>query len=293
MKWQDMRKSDNVEDVRGGGRGSRVPRGAMAGGIGLGGILLALIGSLIFGMNPADVLSTVSGGSSAAPADSGPAQGVPITDEDNQFVSKILGDTEDVWTALFKKQLGQQYQPPKLVLFSDATRSACGAAQQQMGPFYCPNDQKVYLDMGFFSQIRATAGDKAEFARAYAIAHEVGHHIQNLIGIMDKVQAQRQQVDEATSNGLSVRLELQADCFAGVWGHYSASRKLIDRQDLELALNTASQIGDDYLQKQARGRASSPETWTHGSSQQRMQWFTIGLKSGDMNQCNTFNTQNP
>lgn len=291
MKWQDMRKSDNVEDVRGGGGGRRAPRGAMAGGIGLGGILLALIGSLIFGLNPADILSTVSSGDSTT-IDNSPAQSAPINDEDNQFVSKILGDTEDVWGALFQKQLGQQYQPPKLVLFSGATQSACGAAQQQMGPFYCPNDQKVYLDMGFFSAIRATAGDHAEFARAYAIAHEVGHHIQNLTGIMDKVQAQRQQVDEATSNGLSVRLELQADCFAGVWGHYSASRKLIDRQDLEAALNTAAQIGDDYLQKQSRGR-TSPETWTHGSSQQRMKWFTAGLKDGDMNKCDTFSTPNP
>ena len=287
MKWQDMRKSDNVEDIRGGG-GGRAPRSAMLGGVGLGGILLALVGSLIFGLNPADILSTMSGDGGTT-VDTGPSQSAPINDEANLFVSKILGDTEDVWNAIFQKQLGQKYQPPKLVLFSDSTRSACGAAQQQMGPFYCPNDQKVYLDMGFFSAIQATAGEHSEFARAYAIAHEVGHHIQNLTGIMDKVQAQRQQADEATSNNLSVRLELQADCFAGVWGHFSARRNLLDRNDLQVALNTAAQIGDDYLQKQARGR-TSPETWTHGSSEQRMRWFTTGLKTGDMNQCNTFNT---
>ena len=287
MKWQDMRQSDNVEDVRGGNRGGRAPRGAMAGGIGLGGILLALIGSLIFGLNPADILSTVSGGSTEP--DPGTSQAAPINDEDSAFVRSVLGDTEDVWKAVFQKQLGQQYPPPKLVLFNDAVRSACGAAQQQMGPFYCPADQKVYLDMGFFKHIRAAAGKNDEFARAYAIAHEVGHHIQNVTGIMDKVQAQRQQVDEATSNNLSVRLELQADCLAGVWGHFTARRNLIDREDLQDALNTAAQIGDDYLQKQARG-ATSPESWTHGSSEQRMRWFTAGLKSGDINQCNTFNT---
>ncbi len=286
MKWQDMRKSDNVEDVRGGRRGGRSV--AVGGGVGLGAILLALIGSAIFGINPADILNTVGGGTVV---DNGPAQTAPINDEDNQFVRSVLGDTEDVWKAVFQKQLNQQYPPPKLVLFDGATQSGCGAAQQQMGPFYCPVDEKVYLDMGFFSQIRATAGEHSEFARAYAIAHEVGHHIQNVTGIMDKVQAQRQKVDEETSNNLSVRLELQADCFAGVWGHYTARRQLIDKNDLTAALNTAAQIGDDYLQKQARGY-SSPETWTHGSSEQRVRWFTTGLKGGDINQCDTFNTPN-
>lgn len=287
MKWQDMRKSDNVEDVRGGRRGGRTV--AVGGGVGLGAILLALIGSAIFGINPADILNTVGGGGTVV--DNGPAQTAPINDEDNQFVRSVLGDTEDVWKAVFQKQLNQQYPAPKLVLFDGATQSGCGAAQQQMGPFYCPVDEKVYLDMGFFSQIRATAGEHSEFARAYAIAHEVGHHIQNVTGIMDKVQSQRQSVDEATSNNLSVRLELQADCFAGVWGHYTARRQLIDKNDLTAALNTAAQIGDDYLQKQARGY-SSPETWTHGSSEQRVRWFTVGLKGGDINQCDTFNTPN-
>lgn len=288
MKWQDMRKSDNVEDVRGGRRGGRTV--AMGGGVGLGAILLALIGSAIFGISPADILNTVGGGGTVV--DNSPAQTAPINDEDSQFVRAILGDTEDVWKAVFQKQLNQQYPPPKLVLFSEATQSGCGAAQQQMGPFYCPVDEKVYLDIGFFSQIRATAGEHAEFARAYAIAHEVGHHIQNVTGIMDKVQAQRQKVDEATSNNLSVRLELQADCFAGVWGHYTARRNLIDKADLTAALNTAAQIGDDYLQKQARGY-TAPETWTHGSSEQRVRWFTTGLKGGDINQCDTFSTPNP
>jgi uncharacterized protein len=228
----------------------------------------------------------MQGGSAAAPGgqvEEAPAQ----DDQESEFVKKILGDTEDTWNAVFQKQMGSKYPAPKLVLFSGQTRSGCGAAQQQMGPFYCPVDQKVYLDMGFFRQIQAAGGEHAEFARAYAIAHEVGHHIQNVIGVMDKVNAQRQQSDEATSNALSVRVELQADCFAGVWGHYTAQKGVLDKQDLTAALNTAAQIGDDYLQKRAQGY-SSPETWTHGSSQQRVKWFTLGLKSGDVNQCNTF-----
>ena len=284
MKWQDLRKSENVEDVRGSGR--RTSPAVVGGGIGLGAIFIALIGSVLFGLDPTTILSGMQGGSAGA-APGGQVEEAPVNDQESEFVKKILGDTEDTWNAIFQKQMGSRYPAPKLVLFSGQTRSGCGAAQQQMGPFYCPVDQKVYLDMGFFRQIQAAAGEHADFARAYAIAHEVGHHIQNVIGVMDKVNAQRQNADEETSNALSVRVELQADCFAGVWGHFTAQKGVLDKQDLTAALNTAAQIGDDYLQKQSRGY-SSPETWTHGSSQQRVKWFTVGLKGGDINQCNTF-----
>ena len=281
MTWQDLRKSDNVEDVRGGSRvGPRV-----AGGVGIGALFIALIAGAIFGVDPSTILNGLGGGGSAAPG--GQVESAPINDQESAFVKSILGDTEDTWNAIFQKQVGSRYPAPKLVLFSEQTTSGCGAAQQQMGPFYCPVDQKVYLDMGFFQEIQAAAGENADFARAYAIAHEVGHHIQNVLGIMDKVNAQRQSADEVTANALSVRIELQADCFAGVWGHFTAQKGILDKQDLTAALNTASQIGDDYLQKRARGR-TSPESWTHGSSQQRVKWFTVGLKSGDINQCNTF-----
>jgi hypothetical protein len=257
----------------------------IGGGVGIGALLLALIGGLIFGVDPSSILSGMQGGS--APAPGGQVEEAPINDEEAAFVRSILGDTEDTWNAIFQKQMGSAYPAPKLVLFSGQVRSACGAASASMGPFYCPADQKVYLDMSFFSQIKAAAGPNADFARAYAIAHEVGHHIQNVIGVMDKVNAQKQQVDEVTSNQLSVRVELQADCFAGVWGHHTARKTELTKQDLTLALNTAAQIGDDYLQKRAQGH-TVPESWTHGSSEQRMKWFTIGLKTGDVNQCNTF-----
>ena len=213
------------------------------------------------------------------PADTGTSksQGVPINDEDSAFVRSVLGDTEDVWKSVYQKQLGRNIPRQSWCYLRAAVRSACGAAQQQMGPFYCPADEKVYLDMGFFKHIRAAAGKNDEFARAYAIAHEIGHHIQNVTGIMDKVQAQRQQVDEATSNNLSVRIELQADCLAGYGVTTLPAATSSTRDDLQDAFNTAAQIGDDYLQKQAKGH-TSPESWTHGSSEQRMRWFTVGLK---------------
>ena len=285
MKWQDLRKRDNVEDVRGGGGGRRTSPGAVGGGIGLGALLLAVIGGLIFGVDPSTILNGMQGGSAAAPG--GQVEEAPINDEDAAFVKSILGDTEDTWNAIFQTQMGSKYPAPKLVLFSGQVRSACGFAQSAMGPFYCPADQKVYLDMSFFSQIKAASGPNADFARAYAIAHEVGHHIQNVIGVMDKVNAQKQQSDEVTGNALSVRVELQADCFAGVWGNHTAQKGILDKQDLVAAMNTAAQIGDDYLQKRAQGH-TVPESWTHGSSEQRVKWFTIGLKTGDVNQCNTF-----
>jgi predicted metalloprotease len=283
MKWQDMRKSDNVEDVRGRG----VSRGTVAGGVGLGGIVIALLAALLFGIDPSTVLDTMSGGASA------PQQAAaPVSDQDNAFVRSVLGDTEDVWGAIFKKQLNKTYPAPKLVLFSGNTNSACGTAQTASGPFYCPVDEKVYLDRAFFQAISAAAGPNADFARAYAIAHEVGHHIQNTLGIMGKVQDLQRRSDEATGNALSVRLELQADCYAGVWGRFTASRGLVDNADVTTALNTASQIGDDYLQRRSRGSVS-PETWTHGSSAQRVKWYKQGFSTGDINQCDTFSVANP
>jgi uncharacterized protein len=203
-------------------------------------------------------------------------------------VRAILGDTEDTWRKIFRDRLGQEYPAPKLVLFNGGVQSACGSADTQAGPFYCPVDEKVYLDMAFFSQIRATQqGPNADFARAYAISHEVGHHIQHKLGLLTKVRQRQQQVDKETANALQVRVELQADCLAGVWGHYTIKRDLVTRDDLKAAMNTAAQIGDDFLQKQTRGYVV-PESFTHGSSEQRVEWYTTGLKSGDINTCDTF-----
>lgn len=285
MKWDEMRESQNVEDQRG---SSPSGLGGLGGGmrLGLGGIILVVVGSLIFGLNPLQVLSLLSGGGgTVSPQVS--SQPVNPNDQTAKFVRAVLGDTEDTWSKIFQQQVGSPYQPAKLVLFEGGVDSACGFAQTAMGPFYCPTDQKVYLDMGFFRQIQAAAGSNADFARAYAIAHEIGHHVQDLLGISQKVQQKMQQSDRTTANAYSVRLELQADCFAGIWGHSTQQRGLIDNQDVQTALNTAAQIGDDYLQKQSTGRVV-PDAFTHGSSQQRVNWFERGFQSGDINRCNTF-----
>lgn len=284
MRWRNMRRSTNVEDVRGGGRSSR----RAAGGVGIGGIVLALLASLIFGIDPGTVLVGLQGGGISQPPQ---IQEAPINDRDSDFVKAVLGDTEDVWSNIFQKQVGAAYQPPKLVLFRDAVDSACGFAEAATGPFYCPRDEKVYLDMSFFQQVRAAAGENADFARSYAIAHEIGHHIQNQLGISDQVRQLQNRSSEATRNNLSVRLELQADCFAGVWGNSTAERGLIDENAVQGAIDTAAQIGDDYLQRQGRGYVV-PESFTHGSSQQRVNWFVKGLKTGDIQQCDTFQDRN-
>ncbi len=286
MKWREMRKSDNVEDVRG---KRRVSGPAAAGGLGLGVIVIALLLSVLTGSDLSEVLNQLGDGQ-AGPAPQGQVEQAPIDDEDSQFVRAVLGDTEDVWTQIFQQKVGQAYPPPKLVLFSGAVQSACGSADTNAGPFYCPVDQKVYLDMAFFSQIRATAGEDADFARAYAISHEVGHHIQHTLGLLTQVRERQQQVDKESANALQVRVELQADCLSGVWGHYTAKRGWIDRKDLEAAMATAAQIGDDYLQKQSSG-VVVPESFTHGSSKQRVEWYTNGLRTGDINACNTFAAQ--
>jgi uncharacterized protein len=281
MKWDQMRQSDNVEDVRGSGGGFPA-----RGSIGIGGMLVVLALSWLLGVNPGDVLVGLQ---ETEVTQQPPAQvsSAPMNDRDSAFVRSVLGDTEDTWQRIFQEQVNAPYQPPKLVLFSGAVNSACGFAQAAAGPFYCPSDSKVYLDMSFFQQIAAAAGPNADFARAYAISHEIGHHVQNQLGIADKVRRLQQRSDQATANNLSVRLELQADCFSGVWGHSTAQRNLISERDVEAAMNTAAQIGDDYLQRQSRGHVV-PESFTHGSSQQRVEWYNRGLKTGDINQCNTF-----
>lgn len=268
MKWQGGRESRNVEDRRGQSRGRRLGIGG-----GLGGLLLVLAVSYFTGTNPADLLSSLDQSAPSTTADAGP----PADDTTTQFMRVLLADTEDTWTTLFREQ-GRQYVPPTLVLFSEATESACGLGQSAMGPFYCPGDQKVYLDLSFFAELDTRFGAPGEFAQAYVVAHEVGHHIQTITGAM----AQRNN----GGNAGSVRIELQADCYAGVWGHYAARRGLVDQADVNDGLAAAAAIGDDRLQRQAGGRVS-PESFTHGSSQQRVEWFRRGLTSGQVGACDT------
>jgi uncharacterized protein len=285
MRWQMGRKSDNVEDLR--GEGGSGPQVAVGGGVGV--IVLALI-AMALGVDPSVVLNSSSINSNAPTESSRQARSgaVPPGQEQlTQFVSTVLADTEDTWHPLFQK-MGRTYQDPKLVLFSGSINSACGFAQSAMGPFYCPSDRKVYIDLSFYRDLKNLHQAPGDFAQAYVIAHEVGHHVQNLLGISSKVQAAEQRVSKAQANRLSVRQELQADCFAGVWANYAQSqRQILEAGDIEEALNAASQIGDDRLQEQARGYVT-PESFTHGSSAQRVQWFTQGFKHGSVSQCNTF-----
>ena len=289
MKWQGHRQSDNVEDQRAGGGGGGFRVGG--GGIGIGTIVIAVLASWIFGINPLTVLGVLGGGDPvSAPQSQGPATKPPAGDEMAGFVSTVLADTEDVWNGILRSG-GAQYREPKLVLFRGAVGTACGTGQSAMGPFYCPGDQKVYLDMGFFDTLRSRMGAPGDFAQAYVISHEVAHHVQNLLGITGKVDAMRGRVSEQQMNALSVRVELQADCFAGVWAHHSQKGKgWLERGDLEEALNAASQIGDDNLQRKTQGTIV-PESFTHGTSQQRTSWFRRGLESGTVQQCNTFDAQ--
>ena len=298
MDWRGKRESDNVieDDGGGGGGGYGGGGGLQFGGfhIGIGGIILIVVVSLLFGKNPLDILSLLSGGvdNGAPTAQQMPAQGsaTPSTkdDEPRQFVRIVLASTEDVWTPYFQ-QLGARYQDPKLHLFHGTTRTGCGGGSEAMGPFYCPADQQVYLDLDFFHEMDTRFHAQGDFARAYVIAHEVGHHVQNSIGIMEKVeQARRQGTPMDGANGLSVRQELQADCFAGVWGNRSqAQLKWLQAGDVDAALNAASSVGDDTLQKQARGYAV-PDSFTHGTSAQRQRWFKAGFASGDIKSCDTF-----
>jgi hypothetical protein len=287
MRWELGRRSQNIEDRRGmpGGMGG-VARGGGIGGLGLIALLLL---SWAFGIDPTLLLQDLSQGSSTSVPDQPAPSGAraPESDERTAFVSAVLGDTEDTWHALFK-QMGRTYREPTLVLFSGAAQSACGFAEAAVGPFYCPGDQKVYLDLSFFDELHDRFGASGDFAQAYVIAHEVGHHVQNLLGIADQVQGVRQRAGEREANALSVMMELQADCFAGVWGyHADKNRHLLEAGDIEEGLNAAAAIGDDRLQRQAQGYVV-PESFTHGSSAQRVRWFQQGLDSGDPGRCDTF-----
>ncbi|MFN4343392.1 MAG: neutral zinc metallopeptidase [Azonexus sp.] len=280
MRIDDYRDSDNVEDRRGGGFG--------AGGVGIGGVVLALVISYFTGINPLTLLGIMEQtplAQHAAPA----AHKPPADDRSARFVSKVLASTEDVWTTTLREN-GKQYEAPKLVLFTGQTPTACGTGQTAMGPFYCPGDRKVYIDLAFYRELESRFHAPGQFAQAYVIAHEVGHHVQNLLGIAGKVHRAQQQSGKVEANALSVRMELQADCLAGVWGKRANDmRSILDPGDLEAALNAATAIGDDRLQQQSQGRIV-PESFTHGSSEQRVRWFRRGFESGDMNQCNTFKT---
>ncbi|MBS1129960.1 MAG: Protein of unknown function zinc binding 2 [Proteobacteria bacterium] len=284
MRLDDQRESDNIEDRRDGGGG-----GIGRGGVGIGGIVLALVISYFTGINPMTLLGIVEQtplGRQEAPA----AHKPPANDDTARFVSKVLASTEDVWTDTFR-QNGRQYEVPKLVLFTGATPTACGTGQTAMGPFYCPGDHKVYIDLAFYRELKDRFKAPGEFAQAYVVAHEVGHHVQNLLGIADKVHQAKQRAGKVEGNALSVRMELQADCLAGVWGKRTDTMKhVLEPGDLEAALTAATAIGDDRLQQQAQGRIV-PESFTHGSSEQRVRWFKRGFESGDMNQCNTFKAE--
>lgn len=281
MKWRGGRRSANVEDRRG--------RQALGKGIKLGGwTTLAIVGiGWMMGVNPLQMLNML-GNIETASVPTQSSQPIPQDDEQAQFVSVVLGDTEDVWNKLFS-QNGKRYQEPSLVLFTGAVRSACGMQTSATGPFYCPGDQKVYIDLGFYRQL-AQMGGPGDFARAYVIGHEVGHHVQNLLGTSSQVSRAQKGASQADANGLSVRLELQADCYAGVWAHHAEQdRDLLEEGDVEEGLAAAAAIGDDKLLKEA-GRTVRPDAFTHGTSAQRVRWLKKGLRSGRLEECNTFET---
>jgi predicted metalloprotease len=300
MRWDDFRRSDNVEDDRdgggfGGGGGFGIPGGG--GGLGIGGLLVLGLLGWAFGIDPSVLIGgaeILTGGDSRydAPARSGPVRSGTPTDESGQFVAAVLGSTEDTWQELFKAS-GQTYRAPKLRLFSGSEQGGCGFAQAAMGPFYCPNDQRIYLDTSFFRQIetrfRGCQGKACKFSQAYVIAHEVGHHVQNLLGVLPKAQqAQRAAGSKAEANRVQVRVELQADCFAGIWANQAQKKyNFIDPGDVDAALQTASAIGDDTLQQQTQGRVV-PDAFTHGSAEQRKRWFMTGFQQGKVAACNTF-----
>ena len=274
MKWQGRAGSGNIEDRR----GSRM---ALPIGGGIGGLVLLLLVSALTGINPIDLINE----SGSPPASSVGSSGVGDDDPAAEFVSVVLRDTEETWTELFR-QGGSTYEPPILVLFTGATSSACGTGQAAMGPFYCPIDRKVYLDLSFFHDL-ARMGAPGDFAQAYVVAHEVGHHVQTLTGVSQRVTSARARGTEREANALSVRQELQADCYAGVWGHYAARKGLLETGDAEEGLQAAAAIGDDRLQRQSQGRIV-PESFTHGSSEQRVTWLRRGMEGGRMEACDTF-----
>jgi len=277
MRWQDLRRSSNIEDRR----GMRMPGGALGGGVGL---LVLVVVALLTGADPRQLLQLAGQSSGAAP----PGATGPGDDSASQFVAAILGSTEETWTAVLQAS-GRAYREPTLVLFSGAAQSACGLGQAAMGPFYCPGDEKVYIDLSFYEELRNRFQAPGDFAQAYVIAHEVGHHVQQLLGISDQVRGLRQRQSEVEANATSVRVELQADCLAGLWANRAErARPLLESGDVEEALAAASAIGDDRLQQQTQGTVV-PETFTHGTSAQRVRWFRRGLEMGTLQACDTFN----
>ena len=279
MRWDDLRQSSNVEDVRGstgGGRGLK---------LGVGGTLIALVVSYFLGIDPRLILGLMSAAPTQTPAPTA-APGTP-QDEQGRFIAAVLGETEDTWSAIFQAR-GAQYVPPKLVLYRDQMPTACGTGSAAAGPFYCPLDRKVYLDLGFFQQLSDEFQAPGQFAEAYVLAHEVGHHVQNQLGIADKVRAAQERASEAQANQLSVRLELQADCFAGVWAkHADQTKHILEQGDVESALRAAAAVGDDTIQKRSRGYVV-PDSFTHGSAAERTSWFKRGLATGSIQDCDTF-----
>ncbi len=302
MRWEDFRRSDNVEDRTDVPAGGGFPLGG--GVIGFGALIVIVLVSLIFGIDPRQLLGTIEGVGPAGPAPAPQSQPAPgygpqypsraprAADPAKEFAARVLGETEDVWSAVFRRS-GSRYPPPTLVLFRGAVRTdGCGFASEAAGPFYCPGDRKLYLDTSFFDELSRRFQAPGDFAQAYVIAHEVGHHIQTLTGTMQRVEAQMQRQGGAQRNALSVRLELQADCYAGVWGHYTQQRHPLDPGDIEEGLRAAAAVGDDRIQKRAQGYAV-PESFTHGSAEQRARWFRRGLESGDPGACDTFSVQRP
>ncbi len=298
MRWEGQKESSNVEDRRGRG-GFRPGGGIRTGGIGIGTLVIALLGAWLFGVNPLTVIEMLGGGGGpvaieqpqrSAPAPGG-SQGAPGTDQERSFVAVVLGSTEEVWSQLFAAS-GSRYPAPRLVLYDGVTPTGCGTGSASAGPFYCPADQRVYIDLSFNRTLRDKLGAAGEAAQAYVIAHEVGHHIQNITGVMDKVQAARQRMSESDSNQLSIRLELQADCYAGIWANHSQqARKWFDTADIEQAMRAAAAVGDDNIQRRSQG-VVVPEAFTHGTSAQRVRWFRTGMETGSVQKCDTFNTGN-
>jgi uncharacterized protein len=285
MRLDDQEESSNVEDRRGDGSFGGGGFGIGRGGLGIGTVIVALAASYFFGIDPSVILGFAS--NAPPPATQVSARRPRADDDMTRFVRKVLGSTESTWDAIFRAN-GKDYLAPTLVLFSGATPTACGTGQSAMGPFYCPVDRKVYIDLSFYRELKDRFQAPGEFAQAYVIAHEVGHHVQNLLGISDKVRHAQEGASKTRVNALSVRLELQADCFAGIWGNRAdAAKHIIEPGEIEQALNAASAIGDDRLQQESQGRIV-PESFTHGSSEQRVRWFKRGMESGDLGQCDTF-----
>jgi predicted metalloprotease len=289
MQDDDLRPSSNIDDRRG-QRG--LPRGS--GGLGLGTIVVLGLVGWALGINPLTLIEgaqMIAGGGGLPQTQQQTGQQGTPTDQTGNFVARVLGETEDVWSQVLPQQANRTYQKPTLVLYSGATNSACGSAQSAMGPFYCPNDQKVYLDTAFFQDMQRRMGGGSNFAYAYVIAHEIGHHVENLIGVLPKARAAQRQASPHQANAISVRVELMADCLAGVWAYKMNQRHAnINQSDVQQAVNTATAIGDDRLQRQSRG-VVVPDSFTHGTSEQRVQWLTIGLRSGQISACNTFSDQ--